>query len=94
MYSTNLIFSPSRQDGGGFCTRVSCEVDSGIYVCNDNDHDIFVPYKTMAMYAQYMIDYNDTGGQTACVVSLLAPLSNCSSFFPGKNLGSFANSLL
>lgn len=30
-----------RQQGGGYCTRVSCEEDSGIYVCNDNEFPIW-----------------------------------------------------
>lgn len=59
-----------RQHGGGFCTRVSCEEDSGIYVCNDNAHPIWVDYAVMASYAQYVLDYDDAGDQTACTVSI------------------------
>ncbi|KAJ4405901.1 hypothetical protein N0V82_010232 [Gnomoniopsis sp. IMI 355080] len=45
------------QQGGGLCTRVSCEENSGIYVCNDNEFDVWVYYDVMAAYAQYIMDY-------------------------------------
>lgn len=41
---------------GEDCTRVSCQYASGIYVCNDNDHDVQVALGTLADYAQAVLD--------------------------------------
>lgn len=41
---------------GKHCTRVSCQYASGIYVCNDNDHDVQVALGTVADYAQAVLD--------------------------------------
>lgn len=47
--------------------RMYILTNSKKYVCNDNEYDIWVYYSTMAAYAQYIIDYNDTT-QTPCSV--------------------------
>lgn len=41
---------------GDKCQRMSCEYASGIYVCNDNDRAINVPFATLADYAQAVVD--------------------------------------
>lgn len=41
---------------GDRCQRMSCEYASGIYVCNDNDRAINVPFDTLADYAQAVVD--------------------------------------
>lgn len=46
---------PARTNGKN-CERMACEYASGIYVCNDADNDIIVPYATLAAYAQAVVD--------------------------------------
>lgn len=41
---------------GKNCQRMSCQYASGIYVCNDNDHAVNVPFATLAAYAQAVAD--------------------------------------
>ena len=41
---------------GKSCERVACQYASGVYVCNDNDRAINVPYGTIADYAQAVLD--------------------------------------
>lgn len=75
---------------------MSCEEDSGIYVCNDNEYNIWVHYDTMAAYAKYIINYNNSS-QTACSVCIykfptpspraqfLLTQKNCGALFNGIN---------
>lgn len=65
-----------RQAGGKDCMRVSCEENSGIYVCNDNDHAIDVYYDTMAAYTRHLMTWvTENANDTQCDVS-------CCSFIP------------
>ncbi|EFR01023.1 hypothetical protein MGYG_04026 [Nannizzia gypsea CBS 118893] len=38
------------------CSRVSCSWDSGIFLCNDNDHKVSVPCKLVAEYTRDILD--------------------------------------
>lgn len=50
-------FGPGTNDG--HCTRVSCEYESAIYVCNDSeDHGVQIPLATVADYVEVVL--NDT----------------------------------
>lgn len=63
----------TRQKGGGYCSRVSCSYDSAIYLCNDMEYAVTTDFDTIAQYANYILDYNDSGNDTDCVVSCHAP---------------------
>lgn len=69
----SLTSLKTRQQGGGLCTRVSCEENSGIYVCNDNEYDIWVYYDVMAAYAQHIMDYIPSNpNATVCSVCFVS----------------------
>lgn len=40
---------------GKTCTRISCSFNSGIYFCNDNPGDVWVPCTELAHYASLII---------------------------------------
>ncbi|KAF6829623.1 hypothetical protein CPLU01_07814 [Colletotrichum plurivorum] len=50
-YLNNLPGNAKMSPGPGKCERVSCAYNLGIYFCNDNKHDIEVPWTDIAKYA-------------------------------------------
>lgn len=49
-YLNNLSGSARMSPGPGNCHRVSCAYNLGVYFCNDNKHDIEVPWTEIAKY--------------------------------------------
>ena len=41
---------------GKNCQRMSCQYGSEIYVCNDNDYAINIPWDTLADYAEAVVN--------------------------------------
>ncbi|KAK4450293.1 hypothetical protein QBC34DRAFT_379493 [Podospora aff. communis PSN243] len=54
-YLKGLQGSCRNPPGPGFCGRVSCSWGSGIYYCNDNRHEIWVPCRDLGDVAHSIV---------------------------------------